>query len=165
MVYPSFTGTIAFFTMANRTVFLLTFLVCSGLASVFPVVAQTNPRPNGCDLPIVPLAPVQPSLWWSFERFEPGWVQCWSIDTATKQIDITLVQGAWVASDYVRRFAFLQNIGASARTLNYDVLLRDSDRELLAQYFFAQGKWQILPRSLGAQPFRAPRPTAFTSGS
>jgi hypothetical protein len=120
------------------------------LLLLIPVTAHAqNP-----DQP-VPIQPSNPSLWWQSDRLGQGLIEDWSIDPNTKLIRLQINSQAWLAADYIRRYTIVQKLGTAARESNYDILVENNRQTKLAEYKYLDGKWQIAPPLLGANPFSA----------
>lgn len=111
---------------------------------------------------VVPLESVKPSLWWTMEQLEQGLVEYWDISSKTRQVVITVNAGAWVAKDYVKRYAILQKLGDAVYEENYSILVQDPRKNRLVEYAKVKGVWQLEPPSLGATPFRPILPSFFS---
>jgi hypothetical protein len=110
----------------------------------------------------VPLESVKPSLWWTMQQLEQGLVEYWDISSKTRQVVITVNAGAWVAKDYVKRYAILQKLGDAVYDQNYSILVQDPRKNRLVEYAKVKGVWQLEPPSLGATPFRPILPSFFS---
>lgn len=124
------------------------FVLLLMLVVPFPSQAQNPDEP-------VPLQPSQPSLWWQSDRLGQGLIEDWAIDPNTKSIRLQINSQAWLAADYIRRYTIIQKLGTTARESNYDILLENNRQIKLAEYKYLEGKWQITPPLLGANPFSA----------
>ncbi len=103
----------------------------------------------------VPIQPSNPSLWWQSDRLGQGLIEDWAIDPNTKLIRLQINSQAWLAADYIRRYTIIQKLGTIARESNYDILVENNRQTKLAEYKYLDGKWQITPPLLGANPFSA----------
>jgi len=103
----------------------------------------------------IPIQPSRPSLWWESDRLGLGLIEDWAIDPDTKIIKVQINGQAWLAADYLSRYAIVQKLGITARQSNYDILLENNRQIKLAEYKYLNDKWQIEPSLLGANPFSA----------
>jgi hypothetical protein len=120
------------------------------LLGIIPLKAEAqNP-----DEP-VPIAPVKPSLWWQSDRLGQGLIEDWSIDQDARLIKLQINNQAWLAADYVKRYAIMQKLGAVAQAEKYDIFVQNNRLNILAEYKYLDNRWQITPPLLGTRPFSA----------
>jgi hypothetical protein len=136
------------------------YLSLSSMSVVFGSSVQAQVKSSA-----IPLEPVQPSLWWVSERVDEGLVESLTIDPNLRVVRIVVNLNVWDASDYVKRYSFMQRLGSKALERKYGIVLKDRRQRTLAEFSEESGTWAMEPANLGASPFRpnlsnpfAPRP-------
>ncbi|MGF1538925.1 MAG: hypothetical protein ACFCU5_00510 [Pleurocapsa sp.] len=100
--------------------------------------------------------PIQPSLWWATEQFDPfagRLVESWLTDTQVQQINLVVNWQLWTFLDYLGRYRFVNQFGTIARKYGYDLNIFNQTKQCLATYKYNTvsypPKWEINLEQLG----------------
>ena len=119
-----------------------------------PVTGQTPPQPVPDPLELNLLTPdislagtevvtaytinqadmTVPSFWWADEQFGGKLLANWLAYTQKKRVDFVLNRQYWSFLDYLKRYAFVNQLGTVARDYGYNTRFFDETGAALATY-------------------------------
>jgi hypothetical protein len=79
-----------------------------------------------------------PSLWWTEDQFSDQLLSYWlaypGTATSPRRVDLIVDQQAWNASDYLRRYVFVNQFGTTAKEFGYSTRVFNPQGELLGAH-------------------------------
>jgi hypothetical protein len=103
----------------------------------------------------IPQTPVEPSPWWTIERFGQNLVTKTTIDRENKRLVLTIDGRVWANLDYLGRYSVVHHLGSTVTPYGYSLLLETQRQRVVAALNPVHQTWEISPPTLGALPLRA----------